>query len=144
MKKVLVFGVFDGLHEGHRAFLRQARTDADFTRNDAEEKIWLIAAVTRDEVVRQLKGRPSQKDQGLRIKELMEIGLVDEVVEGDAELRSWEVIGKYAPDVIALGYDQGALKSALEEYIREKGLEIEVRVMKPYKSDKYHSSLLNK
>ena len=143
MKKVLMFGVFDGLHEGHRDFLKQARIYADGTRTDAEEA-WLIAVVTRDEIVRQLKGRSPNKDSGLRIKDLQEAGFVDEAVEGDAVLGSWEVIGKVRPDGIALGYDQGALKSALEEYIREKGLEIEVRVMKPYKSDKYHSSLLNK
>ena len=29
MKKVLVFGTFDGLHEGHKDFLRQAKQYGD-------------------------------------------------------------------------------------------------------------------
>ena len=133
MRRVLVFGVFDGAHEGHFSFLREARACGDC----------LFVAVARDEVVEKLKGRPPQKDQGLRIKELMKAGLTDEVIEGDLDLGSWAVIGKVKPDVIALGYDQVGLKGALEEHIREKGLDIEVRVMKAHKPEKYHSSILN-
>ena len=133
MKRILVFGVFDGIHEGHRAFLQQARQSQNkrgiLRGTNAKEKVLLVAAVTRDEVVERLKGRKPRKDQGLRIKELMEAGLVDEAVEGDEETGRWEVIGKVRPDIIALGYDQDALRVALQKHIREKGLQIEVVVM---------------
>ncbi len=132
MKKILVFGVFDGIHEGHFSFLRQARECGDI----------LIAAVTRGGVVERLKGRKPRKDQGLRIKELLETGLVDEAVEGDAELEKWEVIGKVGPDVVALGYDQESLGAALRQYVEVKGLDIEICVMKPYMPNVYHSSIL--
>ncbi len=146
MEKVLVFGVFDGIHDGHLAFLRQARQTqicADDAQMNADEKIWLVVAVAKDEVVEKLKGRLPRKDQGLRIRELMETGLVDEVVEGDLDLGSWGVIGKVRPDVIALGYDQVGLKDALERHIRERGLKIEVVVMKAYRPEKFHSSLIH-
>ncbi|OGG40978.1 hypothetical protein A3A21_01260 [Candidatus Jorgensenbacteria bacterium RIFCSPLOWO2_01_FULL_45_25b] len=146
-RRVLVFGTFDGLHEGHRAFLRQARQmqiRADDAQMNADDSVRLIVVVARDEVVEKLKGRKSRKEQGLRIKELMETGLMDEVVEGDAEIGRWEVIGKIKPDIIALGYDQVALKEALEEYVRENGLRIEVRVMKAYKPEEFHSSIISK
>ena len=146
-RRVLVFGTFDGLHEGHRAFLRQARQmqiRADDAQMNADDSVRLIVVVARDEVVEKLKGRKSRKEQGLRIKELMETGLVDEIMEGDAEIGRWEVIGKIKPDIIALGYDQVALKEALEEYVRENGLRIEVRVMKAYKPEEFHSSIISK
>ena len=133
MKNVLVFGVFDGVHEGHRFFLRQARACGDY----------LIVAVARDEAAEKLKGRRPLKDIGQRTRDLEQTGLVQEVVEGDMDLGSWGVIGKVKPDVIGLGYDQVGLKDALERYIREKGLGIEVRVMKAYKPKEMHSSLLN-
>lgn len=129
-----MFGVFDGVHEGHRVFLKQARECGDY----------LVAVVTRDEVVELLKGRKPTRDLILRIKEVGETGLADEAVEGDARSGSWEVIGKYKPDVIALGYDQLDLKTALLQFFREQDLEVEVMVMSPYEPEKYHSSLLNK
>ena len=111
MKKILVFGVFDGVHEGHRAFLRQARSLGDY----------LVAAVTRDVVAEQLKGRRPEKDQGLRIKDLIETELVGEAVLGDMDLGSWEVIGKVNPDIVALGYDQTELKARKVFFPYRKG-----------------------
>ena len=46
-KRVLVFGTFDLLHQGHRYFLTQARRFGDT----------LIAVVARDEFVEERKGR---------------------------------------------------------------------------------------
>ena len=45
MKKVMVFGTFDGLHEGHLDFFRQAREYGDY----------LIVAVARDVNVKKIK-----------------------------------------------------------------------------------------
>ena len=136
MKNVLVFGVFDVLHDGHRNFLRQAckvQIHAD--------RVWLIACVTRDEMVEALKGHKPKQDLDFRIQALRESGLVDEAVEGDQRLGSWEVVGKYKPDVIALGYDQEDLKTALLQFIRKYDLDIEVRTMEAYRPDELHSSI---
>lgn len=143
MRRVLIFGTFDGVHEGHLAFLREARNRRGILRGTNAEKVWLVAAVARDEVVRKLKGRRPRKDIGQRTKDLGQTGLVDEVISGDLDLGSWGVIGKAKPNVIALGYDQVGLKEVLERHIREKGLQIEVVVMEAYKPDQFHSSILN-
>lgn len=132
MRKILVFGVFDGIHGGHRNFLSQAKKLGDY----------LIIAVARDEVVEKLKDRRPWKNLEVRIRELLETGLVDEVIEGDSDLGSWEVVGKVRPDIIALGYDQTALKNALETHVKEKELAIEVRVMEPYRPEELHSSII--
>ncbi len=133
MKKVLVFGVFDGLHEGHRVFLRQAKKEGDY----------LIAAVARDETVDLLKGHRPKKNLEARMKEVEDSGLADEVIVEDEKLGTWEVVGKHNPHVIALGYDQKDLKVAILGHIRRYDLETEVRVMEGHEPEKYHSSLLN-
>lgn len=133
MGRVMVFGVFDGVHEGHRAFLRQAR----------EEGEYVIVVVTRDEVVEQLKEKRPKKDEKKRIQELTETGLVDEVVLGDAVLGTWSVIEKHKPDVIALGYDQEKLKKALRDFFASRSLGISVRVMKAFRPEQYHSSVIH-
>lgn len=152
VKRVLVFGTFDGVHEGHLAFLKQAcSAGSGYTKgipstgsgNNVSENVCLVVALARDEVAERLKGRRPLRDIGQRTKDLGQTGLVDEVIEGDTDLGSWEVIGKVKPDVIALGYDQVGLKEALEKHIREEGLETEVRVMEAYKPEEYHSSILN-
>lgn len=136
----MVFGVFDGLHDGHRAFFRQAR----FTGSKKNvDKTRLIACVARDEVVEQLKGHRPKSGLELRVQKIRDSGLADKVVEGDEKLGAWSVIGKYKPDVIALGYDQNELRTALLSYLRENNSEAEVRVMDGYQTEKYHSSLLN-
>ena len=134
MTKVMVFGVFDGVHEGHRAFLEEAKHYGSR----------LIAVVTRDEVVSSLKGRPATRDMENRADELRTEDHVDDVVLGDTELNSWEVIKKYRPDVIALGYDQTELKHALESHLEYFHWPIEIQVMRPHKPDAYHVSILNK
>ncbi|MFY9463295.1 MAG: adenylyltransferase/cytidyltransferase family protein [Candidatus Sungiibacteriota bacterium] len=117
-KKVMVFGVFDGLHEGHRYFLAMAREQGDE----------LIAVVARDEVVRVLKNktpRHSEEERRRAVAQLLRLSLNSEAkpqltdasraVLGDRVLGAYDVIKKYKPDVICLGYDQHALAEDLEK-----------------------------
>jgi len=131
MKKVLVFGTFDGIHEGHRAFLKQARMQGDH----------LIVAVAQDAVVEQLKNHPPRRNTKERIEALITEDLADEVVPGDAELGDYGVVKKYRPGVIALGYDQAALKRDLEEHLPDFDWDVEIIVLAPHEPHKYHSSL---
>jgi cytidyltransferase-like protein len=82
MQKVMVFGVFDGLHDGHREFLRHARGHGDY----------LIAVVTPDHIVHELKGRVPDEHEGDRIEKLWLEGLADRVVVGDSDLGTWQVV----------------------------------------------------
>lgn len=132
MKRVLIFGVFDLLHDGHRYFLEKSREYGDY----------LTVSVARDSYVVSHKGRKPVHDESTRKKALIESGLVDEVLFSDAELGSFNVIEQTHPDVICLGYDQHALKKVLSAWITEKGLTIDIATIPPYKEDTYKTTYL--
>lgn len=132
MKKVMVFGVFDGLHKGHEHFLREARGHGDY----------LVVVLAPDNIVRTLKGREPNHNLAERMEHLKALDAADEVVAGDPELSGWEVIKKYRPDIIALGYDQDALKEDLRRHLHEFDWPVEIMIMSPHEPEKYHSSLI--
>ena len=134
MRKVLVFGTFDGIHEGHRAFLTQARAHGDY----------LIIAVALDKVVEQLKHRPPRRNLAARIGALQDEMAADLVVPGDAQLGTYEVMRNYRPDVVALGYDQTALKEDLERRLVDFNWHAEIAVLVPHEPTKYHNGLQHK
>ena len=133
MKKVMVFGVFDGVHEGHRHFFREAKSLGDY----------LIAVLAQDHIVEHLKGHLPQSDMAERFDHLRQEDGVNEVVIGDAELSTWEVVKQHKPDVIALGYDQQALKEDLEKHLKDFGWPLELKVLSAYEPNIYHPSFLN-
>ena len=119
MKKVMAFGTFDGLHAGHRAFLKEARGYGDH----------LTVVVARDHIVKALKGHFPKIDFRRRCKLLMQEEDVDGVVGSDADLESWGVLEECRPDVIAIGYDQTRLKKSLEAHLQQLPWRPEIRVM---------------
>lgn len=133
MTKILVFGVFDGFHEGHKFFLREAKKLGDF----------LIVAVTPNEVVELIKKRSPNFKISERIKKIQESDLADEVIAGDKSLGGWEVLKKTNPAVIAIGYDQNDLSASLRNYIKSENLAIELKSIPPFEEKKYKSSLIN-
>jgi len=122
MRKVMVFGVFDGIHDGHRDFFKQAKALGDY----------LVAVVAHDHIVEHLKGHFPQKDLTERFEHLQNEDGVDEVAEGDRELSSWKIIESQKPDVIALGYDQAALKEDLERNLEKLGINPKIKVLEVY------------
>ena len=134
MKKVMVFGVFDGVHEGHKEFFKQARKHGDY----------LIAVLTQDHVVERLKLRLPKKNFAERFDHLKKEDIVDEIVIGDAELGTYDVVKRHKPDVIALGYDQAGLGSDIEHHKKEFNWQLKIEILKPFEPEKYHSSLLDK
>ena len=77
-----------------------------------------------------------------RIKRVLAVETVDAVVAGDAEKSRWEVLLENPPDVIALGYDQAALREDLALYLERLPTKPKIVVMHPYQPDVYHTSLL--
>jgi cytidyltransferase-like protein len=104
-KKVMVFGVFDGLHEGHLYFLNEAKKLCDA----------LIVVVASDIDVGMYKKKSPKYLLKERIKALKLTGIPNTVVEGDNEPDSWWVIKKYAPDIVAVGHDQEAIAESLKK-----------------------------
>ena len=139
MKKVLVFGTFDGLHEGHKDLFSQAAKYGDY----------VIAVVARDSTVLKNKGRHPKFNEQERLNEVKLSGLVQEAVLGDenhdTKNSQYDLIAKIKPDIICLGYDQAPFKEKLGEELKRMNLEtVEIVILKPYKPETYKSSILNK
>ena len=134
MKKVLVFGTFDGVHEGHRAMLREAKLLGTY----------LIVAVAPDAIVKETKGTLPKYSSAQRISMIKNERLADDVVIADSEMHSWRIVKKYKPDIVALGYDQDELKASLEEYLENSVKKPTIVVLKAHQPDKFKSSLMNK
>lgn len=131
--RVMVFGVFDGLHGGHRAFLRAAK------KRGTE----LIVVIARDEVVRLLKNKTPRFSEGARGRAIRVSGLADRVVLGDEKQGTYSMISRYAPDIICLGYDQKALAADVQMRIRTHALpRMHIVRLRPHRPDRLKSSLL--
>ncbi|MDP3771843.1 MAG: adenylyltransferase/cytidyltransferase family protein [bacterium] len=135
-KKILIFGVFDRLHDGHRSFIRQAK-------NLGGEGSELIAVIARDNTVRELKGRTSQQSEEERLTALAYIQEVSCAVLGDAELGSYAVLAAHKPDIICLGYDQHALADDLQKVMQSGAIAVlAIKILAPHEPERLHSSLL--
>jgi len=122
MKRVLAFGTFDGIHSGHRAFLREARGYGDH----------LTVVVAADSVVERLKGRRPKRTLSERAAAMRAEPGVDEVVDGDHEIGAWDVLERVRPDRIALGFDQELLRASLEIHLATLDRRPELVVMRKY------------
>ena len=140
--KILSFGTFDGIHDGHREMLAQVRQPTTYNLQPTTSPPYLIVAVAPDNVVAEIKGALPKHTGAQRITALKAEHLADEVVLGDSENDSWKIIKKYKPNIIALGYDQQALKDDLERFIRQEKLSIPLVVIPSFEPTRYKSSLL--
>lgn len=135
MKRVMVFGTFDMVHEGHVDLFRQARALTPDPH--------LIVSIARDSAVKRMKGAAPRHTDIERMRVVEENPLVDEVVLGD-EQGYIDHIKTCEPDIIALGYDQvGEYVARLEIDLLRVGLETKVVRLKPYKPEVYKTSKLS-
>lgn len=133
-RTVFIFGVFDGIHDGHRFFITEAKKQGDI----------LVISVTQDEISLDLKGRNPKYALTERIRALEKVFPEARVISGDTTSGSWTELQKYTPGIIAIGYDQTALHNALEAARETLGFPFEIVVIPDYRGDELHSSLLNK
>ena len=134
-KKIMVFGTFDGLHEGHLNFFRQARK---LVANP-----FLIVSVARDKNVMRIKGNlpllPDKKRSAL----IRKSKLIDKVVMSGIRDHLPHII-KEKPDIIALGYDQKHYVTNLKKDLKSKGIMVKIVRLKSYKKEMYKNHLLKK
>jgi len=133
MKKVLVFGTFDGLHAGHVNFFEQAKKLGDY----------LVVVVGRDVTVSEVKGNFPKRSELLRLKAVKQCKLVNEAMLGNIG-NPYEIIKNIKPDVIGLGYDQSSFSRNLSEELKKINIIAKIARLKPFDSNQYHSSLIKK
>lgn len=99
MKKVMIFGVFDGIEDRHQKLLEQAVEHGDR----------VMVVMSRDE------GDDFSENEYQRMTDLMSLSVVDDVVlmHGDHV----EVIRTHTPDVILIGEHQEKLTDDIAQAI---------------------------
>jgi cytidyltransferase-like protein len=127
-KTGVVFGVFDGLHQGHKYFLTEA----------AKQCEKLIVSVTASEAVFHLKGHLPQYEYVERVAAIQAFNPKLKVVQGDQTLGKWTALKKYAPEIVILGHDQQTIAKELMK------LRIHFIFLDSYHPEKHKSSLLNR
>lgn len=133
MKKVIAFGTFDCFHAGHESYLRQAKSLGDM----------LIVVVARDKTVERIKGKLPRFDEKQRLKTVKTSQIPDKAILGNTKDK-FEVITKYKPDIIALGYDQFTFTFRLDKFLIDNKLNAKIVRLKPYKPAVYKTSLIRK
>lgn len=135
IEKILVFGTFDGVHEGHLNLFKQARK---LSKNP-----FLIVSIARDVNVARIKNKLPFNNEKRRQALVKKTKLADRVVLGSLKNYLSHII-KESPDFIALGYDQIHYTENLKKDLKSLGLTPKIRRLKPYKETIYKNSLLNK
>ena len=134
MKKVLVFGTFDGVHPGHINFLEQAKKRGDH----------LAVVIARDSTVKKVKDHSPIKNENERLAEILKTGLAGEAVLGSDGGNPYSIINDIRPDVICLGYDQRTYTDGLQSELDRLGLKTEIFRMDSFSPEKYHSGIINR
>lgn len=118
-KRVLIFGTFDGFHEGHQFVISEA----------AKKGSELVVAIARDAHVRELKMKEPNNNEQVRLEQVAKNPLVSQVVLSDDLLGSYHILDELQPDIIALGFDQLELKADLERWMIEQNRNFPIEML---------------
>lgn len=131
VSRVVLFGAFDPLHEGHRNLFEQARALGHR----------LTVVVARDTAIRAQKGRVAFLPEHKRIAAVAHELSVDDTLLGDIDPTSYATLANIPFDVLVLGYDQHPSNNAVKSILEQLGLgHVHIVRLAPYKSYKYKSS----
>lgn len=127
----LVFGAFDGLHEGHLRFLEDAHTKAD----------QLSIALATDDAIRSLKRVHPHQSYKERSLSLRQTGVIHHIAPSEP-YDDYQVIRNLQPDLIIFGHDQEGLKAHLLPWLKEHKIPIETITLAAHKPDEFKTSKL--
>ena len=106
MRKVITYGTYDLLHQGHINLLRRAKELGD----------WLIVGVTNDSFDRE-RGKLNVRNNVLeRVEAVKATGLADQIIIEDYVGQKIDDIQKYDVDIFAIGSDWDGMFDYLKEY----------------------------
>ncbi len=117
MRRVVAAGVFDGLHAGHRYYLRSAKRLGDH----------LTVIVARDATVPAIKGKRPQRRERARRAAVAQLPEVDRALLGNPVTRiepeqRFRILLRLRPQVVCLGYDQPVNARDLRRFLQRHGL----------------------
>ena len=141
LKKVVVFGIFDGVHEGHRSLFRQARLRSAQSLGLQIKDVELTVIVGRDFASLRWKNKKPRHSEEIRRGLVSKEQGVDKAVLGDEEQSSYKILEDINPDVICLGYDQEALEEDIKEWLSKTGKNISLIRLKSHHPETHHNSL---
>jgi len=152
--KVVLFGVFDLFHEGHKYFLENAFKYITTISNNNNE-VYII--LTLDEVVNKLKNKIPIDNYITRKENILNYinstlfenkeeskKIKFHILPCDIELGTYTVLQEINPDIICFGYDQTGLKEDLMKRIDNKSVKCFAKMIyiNGYKTNMYSSSIL--
>ncbi len=106
MTKVITYGTYDLLHEGHRRLLERAKALGDY----------LIVAVTSDDFDRKRGKINVQQSLMERIEGVKQTGLADEIIVEEYEGQKIDDIKRFSIDIFTVGTDWLGKFDYLKEY----------------------------
>ncbi len=131
----MVFGTFDGLHAGHIDFFKQARKLA--------REPFLIVSIARDKNVKKIKGKIPFLKEKKRLILIKKHKLVNKGVLSGVKNHIAHIV-REKPAIVALGYDQKAYVHNLKKDLKNNGILVKIKRLKPYKQKIYKNHLLKK
>jgi FAD synthetase len=132
-KVVLASGVFDLLHFAHVKYLEEAKEAGG---PNAE----LIVIVARDSTVEKRRGEKPIIPENQRVALVDSLKVVDKAILGYEDFNIEKVIEKIKPNVIAFGYDRADIEQSVEDFVKKRGLKIEVVKIGKFGEDELDSS----
>jgi len=128
MTKVMLFGTFDIIHEGHLHMFKEAKEYGDY----------LIVVVARDKTVCEIKGKNPLNSEDVRLKNISDLNIANKIVLGCIDDK-YRIVKEEKPDIVALGYDQLAFVDNLQEALDDHSSVVR---LSPYLPNIYKSSKL--
>jgi len=135
MIKVLVFGTFDPLHEGHSHFFRQAKALGGH----------LTVVTALDSTIKQFKQRPPHQSQDERLAEVQADPSVNQAILGDQQPDQYRLLEKLDFDILALGYDQTPSDDEVRDKLKQAGKKhVQVVRLKSHQPHRFKSGKMRR
>lgn len=132
-KIVLASGVFDLLHFAHVKYLEEAKKTGGPNAR-------LVVIIARDSTVEKRRGEKPIIPENQRVALVDSLKIVDKAILGYEDFNIEKVMEKVKPDVIALGYDRADIEHSVEDFVKKRGLKIEVVKIGKFGEDELDSS----
>lgn len=129
MARVLVFGTFDLLHDGHKHFFKQAKSHGDE----------LYVVIARDTSVEKIKGFKPHQTETERQSNVQKEEAVTKAVLGNKD-DYYKIIEQLQPDVICLGYDQHPMN--VKQELQKRNINPKIITLESHHPHIYKSSLM--